>query len=214
MAGCCDSKHSFDGLSRKYKQVLYWIIAINALMFIVEMSAGIGAQSQALQADALDFLADTLTYALSLWVIGKAIAIRSNIAILKGISLLIMAFWVFSSTVYRIFVLNSPEALTMGTVAIAACAANLICVYLLREYKDGDANVRSVWLCSRNDAIGNVVVVIAAFGVWGTDTPWPDLLVALFLAVLFLSSAWQILKQGIAEKRAGESEKLSDVHSH
>lgn len=102
----------------------------------------------------------------------------------------------------------------MGSVAIAACVANLVCVLLLREYKDGDANVRSVWLCSRNDAIGNVVVVIAAFGVWGTDTPWPDLLVAMFLAILFLSSAWQILKQSIAEKRSGELERTPDTHTH
>lgn len=214
MAGCCNAKHSFEGLSKKYKRILYWIIAINALMFMVEMSAGIGAQSQALQADALDFLADTFTYALSLWVIGKAIAIRTNAAIFKGVSLLLMALWVFGSTLYRLFVLNSPEAFTMGSVAIAACVANLICVVLLREYKDGDANVRSVWLCSRNDAIGNVVVVIAAFGVWGTDTPWPDLLVAVFLALLFLSSAWQILKQSIAEKRSGELERIPDTHTH
>jgi len=214
MAGCCNGKHSFDGLSDHYKRILYWVIGINALMFIVEMAAGIGAQSQALQADALDFLADTLTYGLSLWAIGKALSIRSNAAIIKSISLLLMALWVSGSTIYRLFILNTPEAYTMGAVAIAAFSANVISVVLLREYKDGDANVRSVWLCSRNDAIGNFVVLIAALGVWGTGTAWPDLLVAFLLAALFLSSAWQILRQSLAEKKLVLQERSSKGHVH
>ncbi|NQZ31408.1 MAG: cation transporter [Oceanospirillaceae bacterium] len=201
MSACCGGKHNFDGMSVAYKRILYWIIGINAVMFAVEMSAGIGAQSQALQADALDFLADTLTYGLSLWVIGKAVSTRSNAAMVKSFSLLLIALWVSASTGYRLFVVNAPEAYIMGSVAIAAFSANLICVLLLRNYKDGDANVRSVWLCSRNDAIGNLVVLLAASGVWATGTPWPDLLVAMLLAALFLSSAWQIFKQALAEKR-------------
>ncbi|NRA84177.1 MAG: cation transporter [Gammaproteobacteria bacterium] len=201
MAACCNHNKNFDGMSNNYKRILYWIIAINALMFVVEMSAGIGAQSQALQADALDFLGDTLTYGLSLWVIGKSLTMRSNVAIAKGFSLLIMATWVTGSTIYRVFVTNSPDAMTMGTIAIAAFTANVISVFLLRNYKDGDANVRSVWLCSRNDAIGNLIVLVAASGVWITDSAWSDLIVALILASLFLSSAWQILRQGIAEKQ-------------
>ncbi|MDP2562931.1 cation transporter [Psychrobium sp. 1_MG-2023] len=201
MAGCCGHNKNFDGMSAAYKRILLWIIAINASMFFVEMSAGISAQSQALQADALDFLGDTFTYGLSLWVIGKSIAVRSNAAIFKGISLFVIAAWVFGSTVYRIFVLNSPDAYTMGTIAMLAFVANVVSVVLLRKYKDGDANVRSVWLCSRNDAIGNLVVVAAASGVWYTGTAWADLAVALILASLFFSSAWQILRQAIAEKR-------------
>lgn len=201
MAACCNHNKNFDGMSNNYKRILYWIIAINALMFVVEMSAGIGAQSQALQADALDFLGDTLTYGLSLWVIGKSLTMRSNVAIAKGFSLLIMATWVTGSTIYRVFVTNSPDAMTMGTIAIAAFTANVISVFLLRNYKDGDANVRSVWLCSRNDAIGNLIVLVAASGVWITDSAWSDLIVALILASLFLSSAWQILRQGITEKQ-------------
>lgn len=201
MPACCKNKHDFEGMSRVYKRILYWIIVINAAMFAIEMSAGISAQSQALQADALDFLADTFTYALSLWVIGKALSTRSNAAMLKSVSLLIIALWVSASTGYRLFVSNAPEAYIMGSVAIAAFSANLVCVLLLRNYKDGDANVRSVWLCSRNDAIGNLVVLVAASGVWATGTPWPDLLVALLLASLFLSSAWQIFRQALTEKR-------------
>ena len=118
MAGCCNHNNNFDGMSRSYKRVLYWIIAINGLMFLIEMSAGIGAQSQALQADALDFLGDTLTYGLSLWVIGKSLTLRSNVAMAKGVSLLLMAAWVTGSTIYRFFVTNSPDPMTMGTIAI------------------------------------------------------------------------------------------------
>jgi Co/Zn/Cd efflux system component len=202
MSGCCGSNKNFDGLSSKYKRILLWIMAINGVMFFIEMSAGIGGQSQALQADALDFLADTLTYGISLWAIGKSISLRSNVALFKGYSLLLMALWVFSSTIYRVFVINSPDAFTMGSIAILACTANIISVLLLMKYKDGDANVRSVWLCSRNDAIGNLVVLVAASGVWLTNSAVPDLLVALVLACLFLSSAVQIIKQAKQEKQS------------
>lgn len=204
MAGCCDHNKNFDGMSDTYRRILWWIIAINASMFIVEMLAGIGGQSQALQADALDFLGDSLTYGLSLWVIGQSISIRSNAALFKGYSLVFMAFLVFAGTIYRLFVINEPNAMMMGSVAIAALLANLTSVWLLRRYKDGDANVRSVWLCSRNDAIGNVVILLAASGVWLTDQAYIDLAVAGFLAVLFLNSAWKIVKQANAEKIANE----------
>ncbi len=200
MAGCCSNNNNFTGISAAYKRALLWVIAINGLMFLVEMAAGIGAHSQALQADALDFLGDTFTYAISLWVIGKSLTLRSNVALFKGYSLLVMAFWVFSSTLYRLFILDTPNAYVMGSIAIMAFTANIISVLLLMKYKDGDANVRSVWLCSRNDAIGNLVVLLAASGVWVTQSALPDLLVALVLASLFLSSSWQIIKQARLEK--------------
>lgn len=202
MANCCGHNKNFDGMSATYRRILWWVIAINAGMFLVEMFAGIGGQSQALQADALDFLGDSLTYGLSLWVIGKSISVRSNAALFKGYSLVFMALLVFGGTIYRLFVLNEPDALTMGSIAIAALLANLLSVWLLRKHKDGDANVRSVWLCSRNDAIGNVVIVIAASGVWFTSSAYIDLGVAAFLAVLFLNSASQIVKQAHAEQKA------------
>lgn len=210
MGSCCGHDKNFDGISDHYKRVLLWVIAINGLMFIVEMSAGISAQSQALQADALDFLGDTLTYIVSLWVIGKTLLIRSNASIVKAISLLLMSAWVFGSTLYRVFYNGEPDAYTMGTIAIAAFVANLVSVLLLVKYKDGDSNVRSVWLCSRNDAIGNLVVVVAASGVWASGSAWPDLFVAFILASLFLSSAWQILHLAIKERRPVHSH--SDIH--
>lgn len=200
MAQSCCGKTEFTGLDPAYKRILWIIIAINGVMFGVEMVAGWIAQSQALQADALDFIGDTLSYGISLWAIGKAATIRSNAAIFKGISLLLMSLWVFGSTGYRVFVMNNPEAITMGVIAIAAFIANLTCVLLLVKYKDGDANVRSVWLCSRNDAIGNLIVLIAASGVWATSSAWPDLIVAGIMAGLFLSSAWQITTQALREK--------------
>lgn len=204
MAGCCNHNKNFDGMSDTYRRILWWIIGINASMFIIEMMAGIGGQSQALQADALDFLGDSLTYGLSLWVIGQSISIRSNAALFKGYSLVFIAFLVFAGTVYRLFVINEPNAMMMGGVAIAALFANLTSVWLLRRHKDGDANVRSVWLCSRNDAIGNVVILVAASGVWFTQQAYIDLAVAGFLAVLFLNSAWKIVKQANEEKRLAQ----------
>jgi len=201
MAQHCCGHTEFTGIDPAYKRILLIIIAINGLMFGVEMLAGIQAQSQALQADALDFLGDTLSYGISLWAIGKSANIRSNAALFKGLSLTVMAMWVLGSTVYRVFVLNSPQPITMGSIAIAAFVANVVSVLLLMRYKDGDANVRSVWLCSRNDAIGNLIVLCAAGAVWLLGNAWPDLIVAAVMAGLFLSSAWQITRQALKEKR-------------
>lgn len=204
MSGCCGNDAKFDGVSAEYRRRLWIVIAINALMFFVEMSAGRLAQSQALQADALDFLGDALTYGLSLAVIGSSIAVRTNAALFKGISLLAVGAWVFGSTVYRVFYGGVPAAEIMGWVGFLALAANCASVLLLVNYKDGDANVRSVWLCSRNDAIGNIAVMFAALGVWGTASGWPDLIVAGIMASLFLSSATQIIRQSLDERRAAK----------
>ena len=192
----------FEGMSDDYRRRLIAVIVINAAMFVVEMAAGYLARSQALQADALDFFGDSLTYGLSLAVIGMPLATRANVALLKGASLLAMGLWVLGSTAWKVLYTGVPEAEIMGLIGFLALAANVASVILLIAYKDGDANVRSVWLCSRNDAIGNVAVMIAALGVWGTATGWPDLIVAAIMASLFLSSAWQIITQALEEKRA------------
>ena len=191
----------FDGMSPDYKTRLWLVIGINAIMFIVEMTAGQLSRSQALQADALDFLGDALTYGISLAVIGSSLAVRSNAALVKGASLMGMGLWVFGSTLWRVFYGAVPQAEIMGIVGFLALLANVASVVLLISYKDGDANIRSVWLCSRNDAIGNAAVMLAALGVWGTATGWPDLLVASVMATLFLSSSFQIIRQALAEKR-------------
>ena len=200
MAGCCGHNAKFDGVSDDYKRRLWIVIALNASMFFVEMTAGHLAKSQALQADALDFAGDALTYGISLAVIGASIQVRTNAALFKGITLLLMGLWVLCSTVYRVFYIGVPEAETMGIIGFLALLTNLSSVLLLIKYKDGDANVRSVWLCSRNDAIGNIAVMLAALGVWSTSTGWPDLAVATIMASLFLSSAFQIIRQALEEK--------------
>ncbi|RBW47561.1 cation transporter [Psychromonas sp. B3M02] len=201
MAGCCHHESDFTGIDPAYKRILIAVILINAIMFLVEMLAGVKSNSQALQADALDFLGDSLTYGISLWAIGKSLTLRSNIAMLKGVSLLLMAIYVLASTFYKLWFTVTPDAGIMSSIAILAFAANVLSVLLLMKYKDGDANVRSVWLCSRNDAIGNLVVLLAASGVWVTDSALPDLIVAAFLATLFLSSSKQIIQQARHEKK-------------
>ncbi len=201
MAKCCGSDAKFDGLSEDYKKRLWIVIVLNAIMFVVEITAGQMAKSQALQADALDFLGDTLTYGISLAVIGASIQVRTNAALIKGASLFIMGLWVLSSTLYRVFYMDIPEAELMGIIGFLALMTNLTSVVILMSYKDGDANVRSVWLCSRNDAIGNIAVLIAALSVWGTASAWPDLIVAAIMSGLFLSSSFQIVRQALRERR-------------
>ena len=200
MAGsCCGENVAFDGLSRAYKCVLV-VIAINASMFLFEGAAGFIADSQALKADALDFFADSVTYAISLAVIGAPLLIRARVALLKGLSLAAMGLWVLISTGMAVWDDGVPLAPVMGGVGFLALLANLASVALLMRYREGDSNVRSVWLCSRNDAIGNIAVVITASGVWVSQSAWPDLVVAAGMALLFFSSAVQIVRQALAEQ--------------
>ena len=206
MAGsCCQHEPKFDGTTGGFRRALWIVIAINGIMFFVEMAAGALAGSQALQADALDFLGDTLTYGISLAVLGMSVKARSTAALFKGISLALMGCWVFGSTLYQVLVLGVPNAPIMGGIGFLALAANMASVLILMRYKDGDANVRSVWLCSRNDAIGNVAVMLAAGGVALTGTAWPDLVVAGIMAGLFLWSAAQILSQAAQEYKQVEA---------
>lgn len=202
---CSGGVPAFDGMDPRYRRTLWAVIGLNGVMFVTEMMAGQLSGSQALQADALDFLGDTVTYGLSLAVIGASLQARATAALFKGLSLSLMGLWVFGSTLYHLFVLGVPRAEIMGAIGFLALAANLASVGLLMPYKDGDANVRSVWLCSRNDAIGNVAVMIAALGVWGSATAWPDLIVASVMAGLFLTSSAQILRQAWTEYRQGRA---------
>lgn len=196
---CCGNGVKFDGVSAAYKRTLRAVIAINGSMFLVEMGAGVFAGSRALQADALDFLGDTATYGITMLVIGMPIFWRARAALLKGLSLAAMGLWVLGSTAYNVLFLGAPQAEIMGAVGFLALTANLTSVVLLLKYRDGDANVRSVWLCSRNDAIGNVAVMGAASGVWASRTAWPDLIVAGLMASLFLWSSVQICRQAFRE---------------
>ena len=202
MASCrCDNDVKFDGLSAAYRRALRAVILINGAMFLVEMAAGMLAGSQALKADALDFLGDTATYSISLFVIGMPLVWRARAALFKGLSLGAMGLWVLGTTAYHVLVLGVPQAEVMGAIGFLALVANLTSVLLLLKFRDGDANIRSVWLCSRNDAIGNLAVILAASGVWATETAWPDLIVAGIMATLFLWSSTQIVRQALTELR-------------
>ncbi|MFC3052391.1 cation transporter [Kordiimonas pumila] len=197
--GCCGGDVKFDGASQAYKRVLLVVIAVNFVMFLVEVTGGLASGSMALLADSLDFLADSTTYTISLVVIGMSLAVRAKAGLFKGISLLAIAAWVLGSTVYRMLGDAVPEPVTMGAIGFTAFAANVFCALLLMRFKDGDANVRSVWLCSRNDAIGNVAVMLAASGIWVTESMWPDLIVAGGMSVLFCQSAILIIRQARLE---------------
>lgn len=204
MGQCCGSDIKFDGNSKAYRTALWWVIAINGVMFLVELAAGSISGSRALLADSLDFFSDTATYTLSLLVIGYPLRVRAMAALIKGFSLAIMGVGVLAFTVWQVFMQGVPEAHIMGWVGVAALLANLASVFILLRYRSGDSNVRSVWLCSRNDAIGNVAVILAAILVAFTGRAWPDLVVAGLMASLFLRSAFLILNQAFSEIRQAQ----------
>jgi len=191
----------FAGKDPAFRRVLWVVILLNAGMAAVEIAAGSIGDSMALQADALDFIGDAATYGLSLAAIGWTLAWRARAALVKGLSLAGFAVFVLAASVYRFFVFSDPSATVMGVVGLAALAANLLSVLLLMRWREGDSNIRSVWLCSRNDAIGNVAVLIAALLVGWTSSPWPDLAVAVGIASLFAWSSVAILRQARAELR-------------
>lgn len=199
MSACCGNSQEFDGTAPAFKRALIAVIVINAVMFVVEMVFGAAAASQALKADALDFLADSATYGLSLWAIGRSVATRARAARFKAWTLVIMGLGILGLAFYRAVFSVSPQAELMGGIALLALLANLVSVAILLKWRNGDANVRSVWLCSRNDAIGNIAVFVSAGLVFLSGSHWPDVIVAAIMASLFLSSAVQILRQADRE---------------
>lgn len=197
---CCDTSCSAEQTANpRYRRVLWAALVINAAMFCVEIVAGINGNSVSLLADSLDFLGDAANYGISLWVLGMGVAMRAKASLLKAISMLMFGLWVLGSTAWHVYSGALPSAGTMGAVGTLALVANLSVAGLLYAYREGDSNMRSVWLCTRNDALGNVAVMIAALGVFGTGKAWPDLVVALIMASLALSSAWQVIRQARSE---------------
>src|SRR3954452_6917927 len=167
-------------------------------MFVAEIVAGVAAGSASLQADALDFLGDTANYAISLTVAGMVLTWRARAALLKGASLGLLGLWVLASTAWHAYAGPLPQAEVMGVVGMLALLANAGVAVMLYRYRGGDANMRSVWICSRNDAIGNVAVLLAAAGVFGTGHGWPDVITATIMAGLGLWGGWQIVQQALA----------------
>lgn len=205
--GCCGGCEPGPPVQDKaWKRVLWIALLINAAMFVVEIFAGVTAHSASLKADALDFLGDSANYAISLGVAGLALQWRARAALLKGASLFLLGLWVLVNSLWMAMTGTLPQAETMGIIGVLALIANISCAVMLWRHRNGDANRRSVWICSRNDAIGNIAVVAAALGVFGTGTGWPDILVATILAGLGVSGGWHIMQQArseLAEVRSG-----------
>jgi Co/Zn/Cd efflux system component len=202
-AGC--HNHSIDpdhALTARTRHLLWIALALNAAMFAVEIGAGLAAKSVALQADALDFLGDAATYAISLAVLGRPLRWRAGAAVLKGVSLAALGSWVAVATVISAITQPLPDHTVMGGIGALALAVNVAVAVMLYRMRSGDANLRSAWLCSRNDAIGNLAVLGAALGVFGTATVWPDLIVGAVMAGLALSASVSILRQALGEWRA------------
>jgi Co/Zn/Cd efflux system component len=198
---CCSSSASSlpATASSRWRRALWIALLVNAGFFLAEIVAGAAAGSASLQADALDFFGDAANYAISLGVAGMALHWRARAALVKGGTLLAFALWVLGSTAWHAWFGTLPQAEVMGVVGVAALLANGGVAVMLYRFRSGDANMRSVWICSRNDAIGNLAVMLAAAGVFGTGTGWPDVIVAAIMGGLGLQGGWQIVRQARAE---------------
>jgi Co/Zn/Cd efflux system component len=206
MADCCCTPPPLNldphrGNAAIYRRVLWIVLAINAVMFLVEIGAGLAAGSASLQADALDFLGDAANYAISLIVVGMALRYRATAALAKGGTMGLFGLWVIGTVIWHSVHGTLPSAFTMGAVGFAALAANAASFSLLWAYRGGDANMRSAWICTRNDVLGNLAVLLAALGVFGTGTGWPDVIVAAIMAALALQGAATVVQQSLKELR-------------
>lgn len=212
----CTSCHTDTSVQRnapdpRWRRALWIALVVNATMFLVELWSGLKADSVSLLADAVDFAGDAANYALSLAVLGMALSWRSRAALIKGVCMFGYGVFVLLKAGWTWHVGAVPEALTMGVVGFIALLANTGVAVLLYSFRSGDANMRSVWLCSRNDALSNLAVMLAALGVFGTGSAWPDLAVAAVMATLALSAGWQVVRQARAELA---SKPVAPGHNH
>lgn len=183
----------------RYRRILWIALLVNAGMFLIEMVSSVQANSVSLLADAIDFFGDAANYAISLWVLGMSVQIRAKASLLKAGFMALFGVGVLIHAVFNLITGVVPDAQTMTLIGFLALLANVGVAILLFSYRNGDSNMRSVWLCTRNDALGNVAVIIAALGVFGTGTAWPDLIVATIMATLALTAAKQIFVQATHE---------------
>jgi Co/Zn/Cd efflux system component len=202
---CCAVPEGKQAVSPRYRRVLWIALAVNAAMFAVEIAGSLASGSVSLLADGVDFAGDASNYALSLAVLSMGLAWRSRAALVKGFCMAAYGVFVLAVAAYAAWSGVPPEPLTMGAIGLLALAANVGVAALLYAYRTGDANMCSVWLCSRNDAIGNVAVMLAALGVLRIGTVWPDLAVAVTMAVLGLSAARNVIAQARAELALGRA---------
>jgi Co/Zn/Cd efflux system component len=198
-AHCCGHGHEHGSASPAYRRILWAALAVNLAMFAVEIGAGLAARSTSLLADSLDFLGDGANYAVSLFVLGMALQWRARASLLKAATMGLFGLWVAGTTVQHALAGTVPAAPVMGAVGTLALAANLAVAALLYRWREGDSNMRSVWICTRNDAIGNLAVLAAAVGVFSLGTGWPDYIVAAIMSGLALTGAVQVARQALAE---------------
>jgi len=202
MSGCsCSHSNTSGATSARYRRILWVALAINLGMFLVEIGAGLHAGSVSLLSDSLDFFGDAANYGVSLWVLGLGVAMRARASLAKAVTMGSFGVFILSMAVANFVEGSVPDAPTMGMVGVIALLANLLVAALLYAYREGDSNMRSVWLCSRNDALGNLAVMLAALGVFGTGSGWPDLIVAALMALLSISAAVQIIRHARQELR-------------
>jgi cation diffusion facilitator family transporter len=204
MSANCDSHghcHPPAGTDGVYARILWVCLVANALMFGVQVVAGYLAGSVSLLANALDFLSDAVNYGISLYVLARSVAVRAYASLFKGVSLGLVGLWVAVETLLHALSPRAPEAMTMGAVSVLALMVNVGCALLLYRFRAGDSNRESVWLCSRNDAIGNIGVMVAAGLVWWMASAWPDIVLAGVMAWLALSAAWRIVRLARRELR-------------
>ena len=200
-AHCCSPAVKPPG--KDYRRVLWIALVVNAAMFVVELASGLNAHSTSLLADALDFFGDAANYAISLFVLGMAASARSRAALFKGWTMGLYGAFIIGRAAYGMSTGAVPEAATMGLIGTLALLANGLVAFLLYRYRDGDANMRSVWLCTRNDMIGNLAVLLAALGVFGTGDVWPDAIVAVIMGGLGLSAAVAVIAHARKELASG-----------
>jgi len=205
MADCCSNKAcQIEALRNRQRSTLKIVLSINAVMFAVELVAGLLAGSVSLVADSLDMLGDALVYGFSLYVVARGTRMKAIAALFKGLVMALFGLFVFGQALYKIVFPEVPVFETMGAIGMMALAANGLCLALLWRHRADDINMSSVWLCSRNDIVANVSVLFAAFAVWLTGSGWPDILVGLALAMLFLRSALFVLRESVAELRSAD----------
>ncbi len=198
MADCCEDKScEIVALRESHGRVLWIVLAINALMFLVEGAAGLVAHSTALLADALDMLGDALVYGFSLFVLARSMRWQATAALAKGGFMLVFGLGVLAEAVYKMFNPVLPAAEVMGAVGALAFAANVVCFLLLYRHRGDNLNMSSTWLCSRNDLIANAGVLLAAGATYLAASRWPDIIVGCVIAALFLRSAYSVLRDAI-----------------
>lgn len=206
MADCCNNKAcEIEALRNRQSATLKIVLAVNAVMFIVELTAGLLSGSVSLVADSLDMLGDALVYGFSIYVVARGARMKANAALLKGGIMAAFGLFVLGQAVYKIVFPQLPVFETIGAIGLLALATNSLCFMLLWRHRADDINMSSVWLCSRNDIIANVSVLFAAVGVWLSHSGWPDILVGLALAVLFLRSALFVLCEALSQIRVSQS---------